>query len=242
MTENEQQKAFNTWIAELPARQKLMTHNELYQMVCDKVGKADRETMAEWVRQLANKLGVASTPWIDYKWWQRFVSDPHMTVYIGDSWLRLADDGSHKWRYMTNLRQNGHQNGEDWEFILRDMGETAELQLRWFPWKEPKMVGFLQLKTTTISTSIQLSEDDSKALSESVRELMTRHSEGISVPQERQITEIGEVFPQSYSVAEQIYTSPFLHLDNGDEDSDDGDEDSDDDGAGFGAVAIKKRD
>jgi len=228
MTENEQQKAFSTWIAELPARQKLMTHNELYQMVCDKVGKADRKTMAEWLGQLEDKLGVADTPWIDYKWWQRFVSDPALTVHIGGGWLKLNDDGSHKWRYMTNLQWEG---ARDWEFILRDMSETAELQLRWFPWNEnePEMVGLLQLRTATISTTVQLSEHDCKALSESVRELMTCHSKGISAPQLRTITEIGKVSPKSFSVSEQIYTSPFLH-----EDSDGEDEDSD--GGGSGVV------
>ena len=208
MTENEQQKAFNTWIAELPARQKLMTHNELYQMVCDKVGKADRETMVEWVRQLRNKVGVATRPWIDYKWWQRFVSDPELTVHIGGGWLKLHDDGSHKWRYMTK------KGSRDWEFILRNMSETAELQLQWFPWdkNESEMIGLLRLRTATISTTVQLSEDDCKALSESVREKM--NCRGTSDPQERMITEIGEVFPKSYTVTEQIYSSPILYIDD----------------------------
>jgi len=229
-----QQVVFNAWMAELPEPTR-MTHDEIYQMIRDKVGHADPDTMTEWIYRLKERLGVVVDhddeekdekkvvrPYIYYRWWQQFVSDPELTVHIGDIQLELKDDGSHKWRYMTNL-----QDKKDWEFILRNMDEDAELRL---------IDGSLQLQTATVSTQVSLSEDDCKALSESVRELMTRHPKGMSAPQERQIH--GKFFPQSYMVTEQIYSSPFLHLDGDDEDGDDDDGDD----AGDISSFIKKRD
>jgi len=197
-----QQAAFSAWIAELPARQKLMTPNELYQMVCDKVGKADRETMAEWLRQLGDKLGMASTPWIDHKWWQ---PSGDLSVYASDGWMVLNNDGTHKWRYITKI-----QGETEWAFVLRTMDETAELWLQ--SWQDDMPSGWLQLRTPTSVATLNLSEDDCRVLSSSVRELMTRHSEGISEAQERSITQLGK-YPQTFKGTEQIFTSPkvFSH-------------------------------
>ena len=210
-----QEKVFKAWMAELP-EPKRMTHNEIYQMIRDKVGHADPDTMTEWIYRLKERLGVVIDhsedeeedeeedddeekvvpPYIYYRWWQRFVSDPELTVHIGDNYCELADDGSHKWRYMTNVRLEGGERA-DTEFILRNMDETAELRLRRSAWGKDgaEGQGYLGLRTASVSTTMQLSEVDSKALSESVRELMMRHPEGISAPQERQITEITPKLP-----------------------------------------------
>jgi len=141
-------------------------------------------------------------PWIDHKWWQP-TSD--LTVYANDGWAVLNDDGSHRWRYITNL-----QGEMEWTFVLRDMQETAELWLE--SWQDEMPSGWLMLRTPTSTATLNLSEDDCKALSQSVRELMTRHSEGISAPQERTITQLGK-YPQSFTGTEQIFTSPkvFSH-------------------------------
>jgi len=52
-----QEKVFKAWMAELP-EPKRMTHNEIYQMIRDKVGHADPDTMTEWIYRLKERLGV----------------------------------------------------------------------------------------------------------------------------------------------------------------------------------------
>ena len=52
-----QQVEFNAWMAELP-EPKRMTHSEIYQMIRDKVGHADPDTMTEWIYRLKERLGV----------------------------------------------------------------------------------------------------------------------------------------------------------------------------------------
>jgi len=144
-------------------------------------------------------------PYIYYRWWQRHVSDPELTVHIGDNYLELHDDGSHKWRYMTNVRDDDDES----EFILRPQNEMAEMRL--LRCKSGK--GLLRLKTATVAVSYKLTEEDRMALAASVKELMMRHADGLSAPQERLVTDIAEVFPRSYMVTEQIYSSPFLRSD-----------------------------
>jgi len=110
---------------------------------------------------------------------------------------------------MTNVRDD---DGES-EFILRPQNEMAEMRL--LRCKSGK--GVLRLKTATVAVSYKLTEEDRMALAASVKELMTRHADGLSAPQERLVTDIAEVFPRQYMVTEQIYSSPFLRSDKDEE-------------------------
>ena len=231
-----QQKAFTAWMAELPDP-KRMTRGEIDQMVCDKLKVGDDDyhpdTMTQWIYRLKERLGVVVDfsddeddgedsdddvdvhsyfgPHIYHKWWEH--RSPLIVKMREENLLILKDDGSHKWRYMTNLQLNG-EDKKDWEFIIRNMDETTELQLTWTPFQKSggESISLLHLQSGTTSTRMELSEADSKALSESVRKLMT-HPEDISVPRERTITELGEEVPRRYTVTEQIYASRFLNFD-----------------------------
>ena len=154
-------------------------------------------------------------PEVVYRWWQDHVSYQSIDVLLdgGDAgWFQLNDDGSHKWRYMTNLRCDSDvRPKEEFGFVLRNLDETAELWLKWFPWTDPQgqttRIGTLHLTTTTASMSMELSEEDCMALTESMRKLMYT----LSAPEERQIQAIGTIHSSLvYTVTEQIYSSPII--------------------------------
>lgn len=52
-----QDKVFNAWMEEFP-EPKRMAHSEIYQMIRDKVGHADPDTMTERIYRLKDRLGV----------------------------------------------------------------------------------------------------------------------------------------------------------------------------------------
>ena len=156
------------------------------------------------------------SPEVVYRGWQDRVSYHSIDVLLDGGWFQPNDDGSHKWRYMTNLRCGSDvRPKEELGFVLRNLDETAELWLTWYPWTDPQdqaNKGVLRLTTTTASMSTDLSEDDCKALTESMRKLMCTST--LSATEERQIQAIGTILPCVYTVTEQIYSSPIIRSDN----------------------------
>ena len=101
--------------------------------------------------------------WIDHKWWQS--NDQALTVHVKHGCLYLNDDGSHKWRYITEL-----QDSPDWTFVLRTLDESAELRLEEFN-SARDFSGTLSLSHGMVHTTCWLTEDECHALAQSVQDL-----------------------------------------------------------------------